>query len=106
MSDRRGKSMTLSIPSTERVLHNTIIYDSPGINNSRDDGHREIAIKTFEKEKFAEIILVLNAENMCTTDDLSLIEELKKNGVGTQKEVLIVVNKIDKILMTIQVQPK
>ncbi|MGL6065740.1 MAG: dynamin family protein [Cetobacterium sp.] len=87
-------------PSTEKRLENMIFFDIPGINNSIDKEHKKISMSTLKKNFFNNVFTVFNAENLCTTDDFLLLEEIKKEGYGTDKKLKIIINKIDKIYLS------
>lgn len=100
IQNRQVDSLTLTGPSIERKLENIIFYDIPGINNSMNEKHKEISMNSLKSNEFNNVFIILNAENLCTTDDAVLFNELKREGYGIQRKINIVVNKIDKIYLS------
>ncbi|MGL5126460.1 MAG: dynamin family protein [Fusobacteriaceae bacterium] len=100
IQNRQVDSLTLTGPSIEQKLENIIFYDIPGINNSMNEKHKEISMNSLKNNEFNSVFIILNAENLCTTDDALLFNELKREGYGIQKKINIVVNKIDKIYLS------
>lgn len=74
------------------------VHDTPGTNNSGDRKHHSVT-KMFLRESSPDVVVyVANAEQLCTTDERDLLEELFSGVVrphGTP--VLFVLNKADSI---------
>lgn len=98
METSKQKKIKLTAPSLHKNLNNIILFDSPGVNNSIDKKHKEITMNIFNKNQFFKIFLILNAENICTIDDEILLKDLEK--FNSEKEINIIINKIDKILLS------
>ena len=84
-------------PSILNKLEGYEIYDSPGPNNSIDTEHKDTTLNLLKIGEFEKVIFVFNAGNLFTTDDRILLESLLKENYGTKKEIIVVVNKMDKI---------
>lgn len=95
--DKEVLDITLKGPSVIGELNKFEIYDSPGPNNSIDLLHKNITLKMLEKKDFYKVIFLLNAGNLFTLDDKLTLEEIQKQGYGVSEELIIVINKIDKI---------
>lgn len=84
-------------PSFFEKLEGYEIYDSPGPNNSIDMGHQNTTLDMLKNGEFEKVIFVFNAGNLFITDDKILLENLLREKYGIEKEITVVVNKIDKI---------
>lgn len=84
-------------PSYFRELEGYEIYDSPGPNNSIDIKHKDTTLNILKNGEFERVIFVFNAGNLFTIDDKILLETLLKEKYGIRKEIVVVVNKMDKI---------
>lgn len=99
--DNKKEDIILKSPSNYSNLQNTIFYDTPGINNSMDIEHSIITKENLEKlRKDDKVILIMNAENLFSTDDQRLVSYLLTKGIGKEKKLVVVVNKIDAILLS------
>lgn len=99
--DNKKEDIILKSPSNYSNLQNTIFYDTPGINNSMDIEHSVITKENLEKlRKDDKVILIMNAENLFSTDDQRLVSYLLTKGIGKEKKLVVVVNKIDAILLS------
>ena len=55
-------------------------------------------LKNLKKED--KVILIMNAENLFSTDDQRLVYYLLSKGIGRNKKLIVVINKIDAILLS------
>ncbi len=81
--------------NTDKAL---LIIDTPGPNNSRNEGHEQVLESVLKKIKGGLLLYILNASNMATNDDKHLLKEvhdLIKDNPDIQ--ILFAVNKIDVI---------
>lgn len=69
------------------------IIDTPGVNYSRDDSHREITNDYLSEGKFDILIVVLNGNNLGTNDERSYLEVIKKRV--SDSKIIFVINKLD-----------
>ena len=100
-SNDEKEDIILKAPSNYSKLQNTIFYDTPGINNSMDIGHSIITKENLENlKKEDKVILIMNAENLFSTDDQRLVSYLLSKGIGKNKKLIVVINKIDAILLS------
>ena len=51
-------------------------------------------------KKEDKVILIMNAENLFSTDDQRLVSYLLSKGIGKNKKLIVVINKIDAILLS------
>ena len=73
-----------------------ILFDSPGVNSSENDEHREISHKMLRSRKYKLLIYVMNATQLGTNDEDCHLNVVKKE-IGRTK-VIFVINKIDHLL--------
>ena len=100
-SNDEKEDIILKAPSNYSKLQNTIFYDTPGINNSMDIEHSIITKENLENlKKEDKVILIMNAENLFSTDDQRLVSYLLSKGIGKNKKLIVVINKIDAILLS------
>lgn len=66
--------------------------DTPGVNFSMDESHKEIANTAIQTMECDLLIYLLNGENLCTEDDLEHLEFVHKNYKGP---IIFLVNKMD-----------
>lgn len=69
------------------------LIDTPGINNSEDQQHRQITEKAIKENKYDAIIYVSNSLYFGTYDERRLLEMLKKS---TSKPIFFVLNQLDR----------
>ncbi len=98
--NERFENIIIKGPSIIEKLDGCEIYDSPGINNSMDLEHRNVTVEMLKRNEFDRVIFLMNAGNLFTTDDQSFMETLKKEEYGKNRELYVVINKIDKIHLT------
>ena len=99
--DDKREDIILKVPSNYSKLQNTIFYDTPGINNSMNIEHSIITKENLERlKKEDKVILIMNAENLFSTDDQRLVSYLLTKGIGQNRKLVVVVNKIDAILLS------
>lgn len=70
-----------------------MLFDSPGVNSSENDQHREISYKMLCSSKYKMLLYVMNATQLATCDEDAYLDVVKKQ-LGRAK-VLFVMNKID-----------
>jgi GTPase Era involved in 16S rRNA processing len=74
------------------------VHDTPGTNNSSDSSHHKVTLDFLSENKMDLILFVLNAEQLGTSDENSLLREIYSNVVKKSKtDVLFILNKIDSI---------
>lgn len=82
----------------ERDVH-TVLFDTPGPNNSIDKHHSEITYSILKKANYGQTIVVLNAEQLGIDDEQLFLEQLEKSLDGRAQEVrhIFVLNKFDSL---------
>lgn len=73
-----------------------ILYDSPGVNSSKNPEHTAITNKMIRSKKYKLLVYVLNATQLGTTDEEQHLALVAKT-VG-RRNVLFVMNKIDHLI--------
>lgn len=76
--------------------HRVVLLDSPGVNSSENQEHREISYKIIRSRKYKLLLYVMNATQLGTNDEEQHLEEVKKY-LGRTK-ILFVINKIDSLI--------
>lgn len=76
--------------------HRVVLLDSPGVNSSENEEHREISYKTIRSRKYKLLLYVMNATQLGTNDEAQHLEVVKKN-LG-RANILFVINKIDNLI--------
>lgn len=71
------------------------IVDTPGVNSSMDDDHRNITLKAIDEGQYNLLVMLMNATQLGTEDDDNLLEYIKEKA--KDKQILFVINKIDAI---------
>lgn len=87
-------------PISSEINKNKVIQfiDTPGINNSQNEAHREITFKILEQGDFDVILYIMNATQIGINDDYVLLDKIKHFLIKfPSKKILFVLNKIDKI---------
>ena len=78
---------------------NLLLIDTPGPNNSQNDKHKEVTYSYLkDNTKNALIIYVLNATQLSTNDDKSILQEISqvvKNNKSIDDRILFVLNRVD-----------
>lgn len=72
-----------------------ILNDTPGVNSSQNDDHKEIADSIIKRRKYDLIVYLLNATQLGTNDDEEHLLFVK-NNIGN-KPVIFIINKIDEL---------
>lgn len=77
-----------------------VLTDTPGPNNSQDEGHERATLGFVQDSKRNPLILyVLNASQLATNDDRNLLkliaETMRKGGKQSKDRFLFVINKMD-----------
>ena len=74
------------------------IHDTPGTNNSGDGKHHAATMEFLQGLSADVIVYVANAEQLCTTDERTLLQELFDKVIKPRDiPVLFVINKADSI---------
>lgn len=73
-----------------------ILFDSPGVNSSENDDHREISHKMLRSRKYKLLVYVMNATQLGTNDEDYHLNVVKEE-IGRTK-VIFVINKIDHLI--------
>lgn len=76
-----------------------VLVDTPGPNNSMNAQHRECTLNAIKNEQKPMILYILNATQLSTTDDQTLLnivsQEMQRGGKQSHDRFMFVVNKID-----------
>ncbi|WP_319779962.1 dynamin family protein [Maridesulfovibrio sp.] len=82
--------------SSERKSIHTILYDTPGPNNSMDKSHEKVTYSILSGASYGHAIVVLNAEQSGIDDEYELLEKLKEISEDNQNiHINFVLNKFD-----------
>lgn len=79
--------------------YNITLVDTPGTNNSRDTAHSTTTLERLQKGDFHHIFYVINAANMGTDDDRSLLTSVLQQ-VSKERwsyDITFIINKMDEI---------
>lgn len=76
--------------------HRIVLLDSPGVNSSENEEHREISYKIIRSKKYKLLLYVMNATQLGTNDEEQHLEMVKKH-LGRAK-ILFIINKIDNLI--------
>lgn len=78
------------------LSYGLILHDTPGPNNSQDNQHTKIAFEALRKTPFKLLLYVLNAAHLGTTDDRSLLLQLREEtALNNDFTICFVLNKVD-----------
>jgi predicted GTPase len=77
-----------------------VLVDTPGPNNSQNIRHKQVTRNYIEAKKNSLILYVLNATQMRTDDDKSILDLISKlfkeeNGSKANERIIFVLNRID-----------
>jgi 50S ribosomal subunit-associated GTPase HflX len=72
-----------------------VFYDTPGPNNSMDNRHAQAMRSILHSKEYGLILIVLDATNLNTNDEFTLLEDVKKADQNRRKKVIFVLNKVD-----------
>lgn len=76
-----------------------VLIDTPGPNNSRDMRHRDATYSLIKNKSMPMILYILNATQLSTNDDESLLDlvakQISKENKQTSDRFIFAVNKID-----------
>ena len=73
-----------------------VFHDTPGANNSQDDCHAQVMLEAVRTGSFKMLLYVLNAGQLETKDDCTLLERLcKELALRPQHQIVFVLNKVD-----------
>ncbi|MDD3049978.1 MAG: dynamin family protein [Candidatus Cloacimonetes bacterium] len=88
-----------NIPMIKSENVRLVLVDTPGPNNSMNYKHRECTIGAIKNDQKPMILYILNATQLSTTDDQTLLNivshEMKQGGKQSHDRFMFVVNKID-----------
>lgn len=74
------------------------VHDTPGVNNSANDEHKQTTMEFLSQNKMDLILYVANAKHLATEDDKNLLTMLKKDILEKyNSKVFFVINKFDSI---------
>lgn len=80
---------------------NLVLVDTPGPNSSRNKEHGAATRRAIKDKALPLVLYVLNADQLGTTDDQSLLtlvrEEMRKGGKQARDRFVFVLNRIDAI---------
>ena len=76
--------------SKERIC----IIDTPGVNSSLDERHRDLSYRVIEGSDYDILVCVLNASNIGTYDDQKHLQYLA--NTVKDKKIIFVINQLDK----------
>jgi GTPase Era involved in 16S rRNA processing len=73
-----------------------VFHDTPGANNSQDDRHAQVMLEAVRTSSFKMLLYVLNAGQLETLDDCTLLERLcKELALRPQHQIVFILNKVD-----------
>jgi GTPase Era involved in 16S rRNA processing len=81
-----------SVLGGERI----VMFDSPGVNSSENDVHREISHKMLRSKQYNLLVYVINATQLGTNDEDAHLDVVKEQ-IG-RKKVVFIINKIDHLI--------
>lgn len=88
-----------NIPTIKSGKMNLVLVDTPGPNNSMDASHRQHTLSVIKSDDKPMILYVLNATQLRTDDDLSLLstvaDAMSVGGKQSKDRFIFAVNKID-----------
>jgi GTPase Era involved in 16S rRNA processing len=88
-----------NVPMIKSANTRLVLVDTPGPNNSMNYKHRECTIDAIKDEQKPMILYILNATQLSTTDDQTLLNivshEMMRGGKQSHDRFMFVVNKID-----------
>lgn len=86
---------------TDNPHANLVLVDTPGPNSSRNKEHGAATRRAIKDKALPLVLYVLNADQLATTDDQSLLtlvrEEMRKGGKQARDRFVFVLNRIDAI---------
>ncbi|MGG1534167.1 dynamin family protein [Brevibacillus agri] len=74
-----------------------VFIDTPGTNNSRDDRHGRITQDFLHGEDYDAVMYILDATNLATEDDQTLLHQTLEAAKG--KQMVFLLNKVDALDM-------
>lgn len=88
-----------NIPFLDAKSTALMLVDTPGPNNAQNQAHKNTTYKAINNDSNNLILYVLNATQLSTNDDDSLLnyvaEQIKKGGKQARDRFLFVINKMD-----------
>lgn len=73
-----------------------VVHDTPGTNSSQNPLHHKRTMAFLQHQPLQTILYVLNAEHISTTDNRTLLQEIKRTVIDKgQTKIIFLLNKID-----------
>lgn len=79
------------------IKENITIFDTPGVNNSRNIEHRNITYNFLKNNKVKNLIYILNATQLGVNDDRNFLLDIKELPNSKELNIIFILNKIDEI---------
>ncbi|WP_232925181.1 MULTISPECIES: dynamin family protein [Pseudomonas] len=92
------KRITLagSFKIVPRPAPGLVLHDTPGPNNSQDDGHAQLMLEAVRTVSFKALCYVLNASQLGTQDDRAFLEQLRDELASKPGHpIYFILNKVD-----------
>ncbi|WP_175540389.1 dynamin family protein [Halomonas sp. QHL1] len=100
-SDDRVKNIALqgNLSTYCRPAQGLALHDTPGPNNSQDPRHAQLTIDAIQNIPFDMVFYILNATQLGTRDDRTLLTTVKNELAQLQRphEVIFILNKVDQL---------
>ena len=90
------KSITCTYFNGPLGSQRIVLLDSPGVNSSENPLHTEITQNVIQSDAYDLLIYVLNATNLCSTDEQQHLEFTAKKW--NKAPIIFVLNKADKLI--------
>lgn len=85
-----------NIESLYNTEYNIVVYDTPGPNNSQDKSHEDLTMEVINNGNYGVILYVLNATQLGTNDDFTLLEHVAQVlQKDKHKRIIFILNKAD-----------
>lgn len=88
-----------NIPFLDAKSTALMLVDTPGPNNSQNQAHKNTTYRAINSDSNNLILYVLNATQLATNDDASLLsyvaDQIKKGGKQVRDRFIFVINKMD-----------
>lgn len=94
---------TINLMGNFRDINNSkyseiVIYDTPGPNNSQDEGHELLTMEVVNDGNYGLILYILNATQLGVQGDYDLLKKIHQNiNNEPTKKILFILNKADQI---------
>lgn len=79
------------------ITENVTLFDTPGVNNSRNLEHRNTTYDFLKNNKVKNLIYILNATQLGVNDDRNFLLDIKELPNSKELNIIFVLNKIDEI---------